>query len=693
MKLVIVESPTKSKTISHYLGDDYIVEASVGHVRDLAISGKGGLGIDINDNFKPTYSINKDKVSVVKQLKAKAKKADEVILATDPDREGEAIAWHLAEVLNLPIETTKRLEFHEITKNSILKAIEEPRTINMDLVHSQEARRIMDRIIGFRLSKLLQSKIKSQSAGRVQSATLGLICDHEKEILNFKSEEYWTIDASILKDEKAIKLNFVSLDGKKYDVLNKEDAQKILDSVSNSLKVSNISNNKKRVSSKEPFRTSTLEQSANSVLGFKTKVTAQIAQQLYEGVETDEGLVGLITYMRTDSTRISDSFVNDAKKFILDNYGKEYYKGIKKNDKDVKFSQDAHECIRPTSVFRTPKSVKAYLNDKQYKLYKLIYNRTLASLMSDKIVDVTTVTFDSNDVKFETKGSINDFVGYDILKIDEDEKELLPTFVVGEKVEFDKIEKVQNFTKPPLRYSEGKLVKIMEEDGIGRPSTYSSTIQTLILRKYLTSEKGGLIPTEQGILTSNVLKKYFPDLMSVEYTAKLELDLDKVQIGELNELELIQKFYSSFEETFEDAKNKIYKEPLKTTGEKCPECGGDLVIRHGRFGDFVSCSNYPECHYVKKEEKEVKLVGKNCPECGSPLVYRKNKKGQTFIGCSNFPKCHYIEGEEDSILKNAPVKVCPECGGELKLRKYRKSYFYGCSNYPKCKYNEPYEKK
>ncbi len=694
MKLVIVESPTKSKTIGHYLGEDYVVEASVGHVRDLSISGKGGLGIDVDNNFKTTYSINKDKQSVVKQLKAKAKKADEVILATDPDREGEAIAWHLAEVLDLPLETTKRLEFHEITKSSILKAIEEPRTINMDLVHSQEARRIIDRIIGFRLSKLLQSKIKSQSAGRVQSATLGIICDHEKEIQNFVSEEYWTIDTSILKDDKEIKLDIKSVDGKKLETLKESDASNIVSLLAKNCVVKDISESSKKVPSKEPFRTSTLEQAANSALGFKTKVTSMIAQQLYEGVETDEGLVGLITYMRTDSTRISESFVNDAKEYVLSNFGEEYYKGILKAGKDVKFSQDAHECIRPTSIYRTPKLMKQYLNAQQYKLYKLIYNRTLASLMSDKVVNITTISFASNNVILETKGSTTKFLGYDILKMDEDEKDTLPTFNVGETYDFNKVEKTQNFTKPPLRYSEGKLVKIMEEDGIGRPSTYASTIQTLLLRKYLTSEKGVLTPTEQGILTSNVLKKYFPELMSVEYTAKMETDLDKVQIGEEDEIALIKKFYDDFEITFNDAKEKIWKEPLKTTGEKCPLCGGDLVIRKGRYGEFTSCSNYPDCHYIKKEPKEEpKEVGRNCPECGSPLVYRKNKKGQTFIACSAFPKCKHIEGEEDPILKEAPSKVCPDCGGTLTLRKYRNSYFYGCSNYPKCKHSEPYDKK
>ena len=397
--------------------------------------------------------------------------------------------------------------------------------------------------------------------------------------------------------------------------------------------------------------------------------------------------------MRTDSTRISDAFVAEAKEYIINTYGDVFYKGTKVN-KNVKLQQDAHECIRPTSIYRTPKSIKQYLNDRQYKLYKLIYDRTIASLMSDKVNEITTVSFLDNNVEFVAKGSVNVFPGYNIIKIDKENEGDLPIFNVGEEYEFFTLEAVQNFTKPPLRYNEGKLVKIMEEDGIGRPSTYASTIQTLITRKYITSDKEGLTPTEQGMLTSNVLKKYFSDLMNVEYTANMESELDKVQEGSVNEIELIRKFYDSFNKTYLDAKEKIYKEPLKTTGEKCPVCGGDLVFRKGRYGEFISCINYPKCKYVKKEEKEApKEVGRNCPSCGSPLVYRKNKKGDEFIACSAYPSCKYIESIEDPILKNAPTKVCPSCGGTLTLRKYRKSYFYGCSNYPKCKHSEPYEKK
>lgn len=691
MKLVIVESPTKSKTIGHYLGEGYQVEASVGHVRDIAIKGEGGLGIDIEHDFKPTYVVNKDKKDVVSKLSKLAKKCDEVILATDPDREGEAIAWHLVEVLKLPVETTKRLEFHEITKSSILEAIESPRTLDMNIVHSQESRRIIDRIIGFKLSKLLQSKIKSKSAGRVQSVALKLVCDHEKEILAFVPEEYWTIKASIMNGKVEVPLTLTKLNGKRVDLKVEADALEVFSDLGKNVKVNNINETKRSRQSKEPYRTSTLEQDANSIFKMKTREIASIAQQLYEGVETGEGLVGLITYMRTDSTRISESFVNAAKDYIISTYGKEYYKG-QKRVKDVKLQQDAHECIRPTSVERTPEVMRPYLNDKQFKLYKLIYNRTVGSLMSDEELLVTTVNFISNHTEFEAKGNVISFQGYNILKLDNEEKDKLPEFKLDEEYELLGLLKEQHYTLPPARYSEGKLVKLMEEYGIGRPSTYSSTIQNIIHRLYVKIEKGSLLPTEQGILTSNVLSKYFPDLMNIEYTAEMEVNLDKVQTGELSEIKLLKDFYDPFIEHFDIVKNEIYKEPLKTTGEKCPDCGADLVIRHGRYGEFISCSNYPTCKFVKKEKKqEPTPVGRDCPSCGKPLVYRKNKKGQTFIGCSNFPKCKYIEAEEDPILKNAPKKVCPDCGADMILRSSKRGYFYGCAHYPKCKHIEPYE--
>lgn len=692
MKLVIVESPTKSKTIGHYLGSDYVVEASVGHIRDLAISGKGGFGVDVEHDFKPTYVIDDDKKDIVKKLQDLKKKSDEVILATDPDREGEAIAWHLATVLKLPIESTKRLEFHEITRESIKNAIEAPRVIDLNLVHSQETRRIIDRIIGFKLSALLKSKIRSQSAGRVQSVTLKMIVEHEKEINEFKSEEYWTLESSILHENKKYKLNLTKINNEEPKMPNKEKADEVLSYTKENVVVSSISESQRSISSKEPYRTSTLQQDAFTRYGFKTKETTFLAQQLYEGIEIDGNLVGLITYIRTDSTKLSDIFVAQAKDFIISKYGEKYYKG-QKGVKDVRGAQDAHEAIRPTNLELTPAKVKPFVKDHVYKLYKMIYERTLASLMTNKVLQTTTITFKNSHLEFELKGNRVIFDGYNIIKFDDNETSVLPKFNEGTSYELLDVKTEQNFTKPPARYTEAKIVKLMEEKGIGRPSTYSATIQTLLARKYVTSEKGFLVPTEQGILTSNVLNKYFKDLMNTEYTAEMETSLDKISIGEASELEVIKDFYYPFIEHFDEVKEVMYKEPLKPTGEKCPLCGGDLVYKTGKHGEFIGCSNYPSCKYVKKEEKEQpKETGRICPNCGAPLLIRKNKRGQEFIGCSNYPSCRYVESinqpEEPS-----EEKFCPECGAKMVVKYSRRGRFWGCSNYPNCNHMEPYRKK
>lgn len=692
MKLVIVESPTKSKTIGHYLGSDYVVEASVGHIRDLAISGKGGFGVDVEHDFKPTYVIDDDKKDIVKKLQDLKKKSDEVILATDPDREGEAIAWHLATVLKLPIESTKRLEFHEITRESIKNAIEAPRVIDLNLVHSQETRRIIDRIIGFKLSALLKSKIRSQSAGRVQSVTLKMIVEHEKEINEFKSEEYWTLESSILHENKKYKLNLTKINNEEPKMPNKEKADEVLSYTKENVIVSSISESQRSISSKEPYRTSTLQQDAFTRYGFKTKETTFLAQQLYEGIEIDGNLVGLITYIRTDSTKLSDIFVAQAKDFIIGKYGEKYYKG-QKGVKDVKGAQDAHEAIRPTNLELTPAKVKPFVKDHVYKLYKMIYERTLASLMTNKVLQTTTITFKNSHLEFELKGNRVIFDGYNIIKFDDNETSVLPKFNEGTSYELLDVKTEQNFTKPPARYTEAKIVKLMEEKGIGRPSTYSATIQTLLARKYVTSEKGYLVPTEQGILTSNVLNKYFKDLMNTEYTAEMETSLDKISIGEASELDVIKDFYYPFIEHFDEVKEVMYKEPLKTTGEKCPLCGGDLVYKSGKHGEFIGCSNYPSCKYVKKEEKEQpKETGRLCPNCGSPLLIRKNKRGQEFIGCSNYPSCRYVESMNQPEEPNEE-KFCPECGAKMVVKYSRRGRFWGCSNYPNCNHMEPYRKK
>ncbi len=691
MKLVIVESPTKSKTIGNYLGSDFKVEASVGHIRDLAIKGKGGFGVDVEDNFKATYEVNKDKKKVIKGLQKLVAKAKEVYVATDPDREGEAIAWHLAEVLNLPIDTTKRLSFHEITKDAIKQSLENPGTINMNLVNSQETRRIIDRILGFKLSGLLQQRIGSKSAGRVQSVVLKMICDREQEINDFVPEEYWTIECYIIIDGKEYLLTLTTVNGEKVKPATEIEAEKIIKQIGDTCEVIKIDVKDRKTSSKEPYRTSTLQQDAYSKLGFRTAETSYIAQQLYEGIETNGELTGLITYMRTDSTRISPEFVSKTKDYIISKYGKEYYKG-EREAKKVKNAQDAHECIRPTSIDRNPESIKSSLTKKQYDLYKLIYERTLASLMSDKIDEVTTLSLVSNNVGFSLKGVVNKFPGYNIFKMDEEEEDerSLPKVNLHDVFKFTKKDKSQHFTKPPARYTEAKLVKMMEEKGIGRPSTYAVTINTLVQREYIVSTKGVITPTYQGTLTSNVLSKYFPDLMSTEYTANLETSLDEIEKGDLSELEVLTDFYFDFDKHFEEVRQMMWKEPAKKTGELCPNCGGELIYRRGKFGEFIACNNYPNCTYVKKEQVEVKYADKDCPKCGKPLVYRKNKKGEQFIGCSNYPKCKYIEGSNNNMPKE--VKPCPSCGAPLVVKKSRGKSFLGCTNYPNCKHTEPLKK-
>ena len=693
MKLVIVESPAKSKTIAHYLGDDYKVEASVGHVCDLSTRGKGGLGVDVDHDFKATYVVNADKKDVVKKLTKLAKDSEEVILATDPDREGEAIAYHLANVLKLPLETTKRLEFHEITEDSIKQAINNPRNINMDLVHSQETRRIIDRIIGFKISSLINSRIKSKSAGRVQSVTLKLICDHEKSIKEFVPEEYWKLIPIIMIDDKELELEFYTYVGKTVSIKSKEEADNILKDCSKNAKVIKINKTTKSLQSKEPYRTSTLQQDASNKYKFKTRETASLAQRLYEGVELDEGLVGLITYMRTDSTKLSDTFINKANDYIIDNFGQEYCKGsVSHSKKKVVNAQDAHEAIRPTSIYRTPEQVKKYLTDHEYKLYKMIYERTLASLMANKEIEIIQTIFESNKVEFKYDFSNVLFKGYDILNLDEKEKKERYNFNIGDEYPLKEIKEEQNFTKAPARFSEGRLVKLMEDEGIGRPSTYSSTIQTLISRKYVVNEKGVLVPTEQGEKTVTVLSKYFPDLMNTMYTAEMETNLDKISTGDIDEIKVLNDFYNPFISHFEEVKKIMYKDEPEYTGEICPQCGSKLVLRDGKHGKFIACSNFPKCHYIKKEEKEKpEEVGRNCPNCGAPLVYRFNKSGQKFIGCSNFPKCRYIETLETP--QEEEQRICPKCGGTLIRRKGKIGFFYGCSNYPNCNYLEPIKSK
>ncbi len=665
--LVIVESPSKSKTIEKYLGEDFEVVSSKGHIRDLSTRGKDGLGVDFEDDFKASYKISKDKKDVVKELKAKVKKADKVYLATDPDREGEAISWHLADELGLEIEQDNRVIFNEITKDAVLDAFKSPREIDMKMVKSQETRRILDRIIGFKLSKLLQSKIKSKSAGRVQSVALKLIVDREKEIDAFIPEEYWSVLALFENEGNIIETTAERYKNKKLKMANAEEANAVVAATTGPFAIKKLEKKKRKKDSKLPFITSTLQQEASTRLGFGAKRTMSLAQKLYEGVAMGKETEGLITYMRTDSTRLSDTFVDEAKAFIKDQYGKEYlgkYREGKKTDN----TQDAHEGIRPTDINRTPDSVKSFLKPDEYKLYRFIYYRALASLMAPSQFDSVSVVFTQNDYDFNGSGQTLKFDGY--LKVYDYEK--TSDKVIGELDEAStylaqKVEANQHFTQPPSRYTEARLIKELEENGIGRPSTYSAILETIVYRAYTTfgaisetSKTKVFKPTEQGILTTEALSENFDEIINVHYTAEMEDELDRIALGEENNVEALQRFVDKFYPLLEKANETMEKIPDELVGEKCPDCGHDLVYRNGRFGRFIACSNFPECRYLRPLEENKKPApeptGEDCPECGKPLVKRMSRYKTEFVACSGFPKCRYIQPNENFKKKKDAVE-------------------------------------
>ncbi len=719
--IIIVESPSKSKTIESYMGDDYKVLSSVGHIRDLATSGVDGLGIDIKNGFAPTYKIISGKENIVKELKKECKNK-KVFLATDPDREGEAISYHLASILDLDLNDINRIEFHEITKPAILEAFKHPRKIDMDLVSSQETRRMLDRIIGFKVSKLLQSKIKSKSAGRVQSVALKLICDLEKEINNFISTPYYELEAFF----DNFKLDMESYKGSKKTIESKDLAEEILHSLTKQFKVSDIENKESKRESKPPYTTSTLQQDASNKLNFVSTRTMRVAQSLYEGKRIGNIEVGLITYMRTDSTHLSDIFVKEAKEYISYKYGNNYVGKIK--EKEQKLAQQAHEAIRPTSIERTPESVKQYLTTDEYKLYKLIYNRAITSLMAAAVFSKTKVLFKNNETIWKITGQTLVFDGYIRAygKEDDDENKVLPKFEIGESYSANEIKLNELFTKPKSRYTEASLIKDMEELGIGRPSTYAQTMSTLKERKYIDLEEKKIIPTPQGILTSDSLDEFFSSIINVKYTADLEIKLDKISRGEADNKEELQEFYDDFLPVFENAKQNMSAIAPEETGEMCPQCGNPLVIRKGKYGDFVACSNYPKCKYVKQEENEDDSVEIDitCPKCGEGHFIKKQAKkgknaGNYFYACSNYPKCKNIYNDEPTnekcekcgsmMLRNKDNELfcsancsvekendyqdvlCPLCGKGHLVRKQAKkgknigNYFFACDNFPRCK--------
>lgn len=669
--IIIVESPAKCKTISKYLGGDYTVVSSKGHIRDLATSGKYGLGIDIENDFKPSYEIIKGKKKDVKYLKDLIEKADHIYLATDPDREGETISWHLYDELKVPDEKYDRIVFNEITKDVVLKALKNPRRIDMNLVHSGEARRFLDRIIGFRLSKVMQSKTAGKSAGRVQSVALKLIVDREREILAFIPKEYWTIEA----DFKDFKANLETYKEKDIEIPNEEEADKILDSLTNTFTIKSVEEKEKKRSAKEVFKTSTLQQACSNKLGFAASKTMKIAQKLYEGIELDDGFHGLITYMRTDSVRLSDEFTSASFAYINSKFGKDYVGYVKKGKKTENV-QDAHEGIRPTNINYEPDKIKKYLAPDEYKLYRIIYYRALASLMADAKFNSTTVLLDNNDYGFKATGSVLTFDGY--LKVygdyEDQEDTILPDFKNYKAgiILSDIITKTQHFTKPPARFTESSLIKELESLGIGRPSTYATIISTIKDRGYVTLEDKKFVPTEVGFETTDKLQEFFSSIVNVKYTANMEKDLDEIAEGNEDYKKMLKDFYDNFAPLVDNAFKNMEKKKPEETGEKCPECGSPLVIRKGKYGQFTACSNYPTCKYIKKENKQTeKEIICKCPKCEGNIIVRKTKKGKEFYGCDNFPKCKYASWYKPTgdkcpkcndllVIKNGEV-ICPTC--------------------------------
>lgn len=668
--LVIVESPAKAKTIEKFLGKShYTVKASVGHVRDLP---KSQLGVDIENNFEPKYINIRGKGDVIKELKKEAKKAKKVYLATDPDREGEAISWHLSYILNIDEDEKCRIEFNEITKGAIKNAIKNPRNIDLNLVDAQQARRVLDRLLGYQISPILWQKVrKGLSAGRVQSVTTKLICEREEEIKSFIPKEYWTIELVVLnKDGEEFTLKFYGEDGKKIDLENEAQVNKILDIINNAeLTVSKIESKSRRKSAPKPFTTSVLQQGAANKLNFTTKKTMMVAQELYEGIDIKgEGTVGLISYIRTDSKRISEEAREKAKDYIVDSIGQNYYKDHTKDSKGKKEKkvQDAHEAIRPTSVERTPDSIKDSLSKDQYKLYNLIWRRFVASQMEDSIFDVLNVECNIENLVFKATGSKLKFDGYTkIYNFTDREDKILPSLSEGESLKIQKQDPQQHFTSPPPRYTEASLVKTLEELGIGRPSTYAPTITTILNREYVEKEGTSLLPTELGIIVTKILDENFHKFMEVDFTADMESQLDQIEEGNAEWKHVVEEFYSPLEEAIKTALENIEKVNMdEETDEICELCGSNMVIKYGRFGKFMACKNYPEC---KNTKPIVNKIGVKCPKCKEgDIIMRKSKKKKVFYGCSNYPEC-------DFVAWNKPVEEpCEECGSYM-YEKYSKS--------------------
>ena len=679
-KLVIVESPSKAKTIGKYLGSTYKVVASVGHVRDLP---KSKLGVDIEEDFEPQYINIRGKGDVIKELKKESKNASQIFLATDPDREGEAISWHLAYILGIPPEEVQRIEFNEITKDKIKDAISKPRGIDQGLVDAQQARRVLDRLVGYQISPLLWKKVqKGLSAGRVQSVALKILCDREAEIKNFVPQEYWTVSA-LFKKDKEFTAKLIKKNGKKLTIANKEENDQILNDLNNSeFTVAKVDKKKRSQKPYAPFTTSSMQQDASAKLGFNPRKTMMIAQQLYEGINVKgHGTMGLVTYIRTDSVRISSEARANAKTFIINTMGKEYYNSnfYSNKKKDI---QDAHEAIRPTDIRLLPSDVESSLSSDQFKLYNLIWRRFIASQMAASVSDSVGADIKSGDYLFRATGSRIIFDGFRKIYQTGDEKKdmLLPDLQEDEKLIPKSIEGEQNFTQPPNRFTEAGLIKELEDKDIGRPSTYAPIVATLTDRKYVKRSKKTLIPTELGMTVTDLLKEYFKDILDVDFTANMEDQLDDVEMGSVQWKDVIRNFYKGFEKELEIANKEIEKIEQKVvlTDEVCEKCGRPMALKNGRFGEFLACTGYPEC---KNTKAIVKKIDVKCPKCGiGDIVARKSRRGKLFYGCSEYPEC-------DQVFWYKPTnKKCPLCGSLLLQHKLKNSTL-SCSN-SECKYKE-----
>lgn len=678
--LVIVESPAKAKTIEKYLGRNYKVVASVGHIRDLP---KSKMGIDIENNYEPHYISIRGKGDVIKSLKAAAKKAEKVYLAADPDREGEAIAWHLAYLLGLDLKDKNRVVFNEITKEAVKAAFKEPRTINVDLVDAQQARRILDRLVGYSISPILWRKVKKGlSAGRVQSVALKMIIDRENEIREFKPEEYWSIDGNFQKGRKKFKANFWGVDGKKKKLPNAEAVKEITSRIDGKdYDVTKVEKKERKRNPALPFTTSSLQQEAARKLNFRTRKTMMVAQQLYEGIALGkQGTVGLITYMRTDSTRIADSAKAEAAEFIEKTYGDEFSAHGGRKAKNTQGAQDAHEAVRPSSVLRTPDEMKKYLDKDQLKLYTLIWSRFVASQMTPAILDTMKVTLQQNGVTFIANGSKVKFKGFMQVYVEgrddgkEDKENILPELVEGDVVKSVDIEPKQHFTQPPARFSEATLIRTLEENGVGRPSTYAPTLETIQRRYYVKLTNKRFEPTELGEIVNSLVSEFFPQIVDTHFTATMETDLDKVGEGQEKWVEVVDRFYKPFEKELTNAEEKIEKIQIKDepAGFDCELCGHPMVIKLGRYGKFYACSNFPDCRNTKAIVKE---IGVTCPVCHEgQVIERKSKKNRIFYGCSRYPECDFTSWDK-------PVgRPCQKCGQYLVEKKVKGGKQVVCIN-------------